>query len=343
MEFVTVVVPCRNEVDHIGMCLDSIISGDYPHALMEVLVIDGMSQDGTRAIVSEYAKQYPFLRMVDNERQTTPCALNIGIRESKGTIIVRMDAHATYCRDYVSKLLSFLHSSGADNVGGVRLSVPGGPGVIAASIACAVSHPFGVGSSLYTFDRPEPRWFDTVWGGCYRREIFDKIGLFDEQFVRNQDDEFNHRLILQGGKILLVPEVHAYYYARESLLKLWLAYYQYGYFKPLTAFKLKRILTVRQLVPSGFLLGLLTAVVAGVFMQNLWWVCEGILAAYMSLTLLVALGTMREFAWRASLVSIVVFPLIHAAYGAGFLHGIWDIWVVHRHGGFGGRVLPSSR
>lgn len=343
MKFVTVLVPCRNEADYIQACLDSIIAGDYPHALMEVLVIDGMSQDGTRPILREYSMRYSFVRMVDNERQTTPCALNVGIREAKGAFIVRMDAHATYCPDYISKLVSFLLSTGADNVGGVRISVPGRRGVVAASIACAVSHPFGVGSSLYTSTLSKPRWVDTVWGGCYRREVFDKIGLFDEQFVRNQDDEFNHRLIINGGKVLLVPEVRAYYYARTSLAKLWRTYYQYGYFKPLTAYKLMRILTFRQLIPSVFLVGLLAVVILGLLAPAFWGLTQGVVAAYAAANLIVAVSMIRQYGWAPSLFSVLVFPIIHAAYGTGFLHGCWDIWVFRRHGGLDGRAVPLSR
>lgn len=180
-------------------------------------------------------------------------------------------------------------------------------------------------------------------GGCYRREVFDKIGLFDEQFVRNQDDEFNHRLIINGGKVLLVPEVRAYYYARTSLAKLWRTYYQYGYFKPLTAYKLMRILTFRQLIPSVFLVGLLAVVILGLLAPAFWGLTQGVVAAYAAANLIVAVSMIRQYGWAPSLFSVLVFPIIHAAYGTGFLHGCWDIWVFRRHGGLDGRAVPLSR
>lgn len=343
MDFVTILVPCRDEADYIEPCLSSIIAGDYPHERMEVLVIDGMSQDRTREIVGQYSARYPFVRLLDNERQITPCGLNVGIRQAKGDVIVRMDAHATYSSQYLSKLIAQLVSSGADNVGGVRVSVPGRNGIIPAAIAIAVSHPFGVGSALYQVGSGEPRWVDTVWGGCYRKEIFARIGQFDERFTRNQDDEFNHRLILNGGKILLVPEVLAYYHARSSLLKLGRTYYQYGYFKPLTALKWRRILTVRQLVPAGFLVGLLAALLIGQWIPALLWLLVGMVALYGLANVVVAMSTIRTVPWQPALCTAFVFPIIHVSYGVGYLHGMWDFWLWRRHRRMNESSVPLSR
>lgn len=343
MDFVTILVPCRNEANYIEPCLNSIIAGDYPHERMEVLVIDGMSEDRTREIVGKFSSRYPFVRLIANERRITPCALNIGIREAKGDFIVRMDAHATYCSDYISTLIARLVSSGADNVGGIRVSVPGCDGVIPASIALASSHPFGVGSALYRMGAGGSRWVDTVWGGCYRKEIFARIGQFDERFARNQDDELNHRLISGGGKILLVPEVQAYYHARSSLRKLWRTYYQYGYFKPLTALKLKRILTVRQLVPPGFLLALLGALLLSHWVPVFRSLLIGGITLYGVLNLLVAVSMAWTAPWRPSFCTVCVFPVMHGSYAAGFLHGIWDFGLRRRHHRIEERVIPLSR
>ena len=156
--------------------------------------------------------------------------------------------------------MQLLEQSGADNVGGVCRTLPASDSAMAKAIAVGMSHPLGVGNSHFRIGcRPEDRWVDTVPFGCYRREVFDRIGLFDEELVRNQDDELNLRLIKHGGRILLSPRIVCKYFARDSLAKLWRMYYQYGYFKPLVVRKVGGVMTLRQLLPPLFVLGLIDA------------------------------------------------------------------------------------
>jgi GT2 family glycosyltransferase len=157
-----------------------------------------------------------------------------------------MDAHATCPPHYISTLVRYLHSSGADNVGGLCRTYPANEG---GAVAAALSHPFGVGSSYFRIGTVAPRWVDTVPFGCYRRDVFDRIGTFDEELTRNQDDEFNMRLLRAGGKILLIPDVVCDYVARRSLRKLWAMMYQYGLFKPLVVRKIQGVLTLYHIVP----------------------------------------------------------------------------------------------
>ncbi len=248
------------------MCLDSIIANDYPKDRLEVLVVDGMNEDGTRLVVNDYVLRYEFIRLVDNPKKITPAALNTGIRNAKGKIIMLMGVHATYPANYVSGLVSWLEVSGADCVGEILVTLPGGDSPMAQAIALALAHPFGVGSALFRIGTAKPRWVDTVAFGCYQREVFDRVGLFDEELARNQDDQFNHRLIKRGGRILLIPEIVSYYYARDSLMKLWRMYYQYGYFKPLVVRKIGKVMTAQQLIPTLFILALVgSAAVAPLF------------------------------------------------------------------------------
>ncbi len=179
----TIIVPCRNEEKHIGACLDSIIAGDYPHDLLEVLVVDGMSNDGTRSIIKKYGDRYSFITMLDNPSKIVPAALNIGITRAHGEVIVRMDAHNIYSPDYVSKCIRYLEEYRADNVGGVWITMPGARTIIAESIAIAVAHPLGAGNALYRIGSETPRFVDTVPFGCFRKELFTRIGLFDEIWV----------------------------------------------------------------------------------------------------------------------------------------------------------------
>jgi len=216
--FVSIIIPCLNEEAYIEKCLDSVIENDYPKDMFEISIIDGMSSDGTRSILESYIRKYSFVRILDNPKKITPVALNIGIKNAGGEIIIRMDAHSTYEKDYISKCVKYLNEYNADNVGGIWVTVPGKDSLLAKAIAFSLSHRFGVGNAHYRIGlSQEPKWVDTVPFGCFRREIFDKIGLFDENLHRNEDIELNKRLQKADGKILLVPEIVIYYYAKSDL------------------------------------------------------------------------------------------------------------------------------
>lgn len=342
LPFVSIVIPVRDEERFIGPCLDSIIANDYPKERIEILVVDGMSRDRTRAIVEDSARGYSFIRLLINPKKTTPAALNTGIKSASGEIVMRMDAHCTYPPDYISGLVSWMDRTGADNVGGVCVAVPANSSAIAQAIAIAVSHPFGVGSSYFRIGSREPRWVDTVPFGCYRRELFDRIGLFDEELVRNQDDEMNARLVNRGGRILLVPNIAARYYGRESLGKLWRMFFQYGYFKPLVVRKVGRIQTFRQVVPVAFVLSLgITGLLSPLF-PLLAWLFGAIVLSYAVVD--VGCSTIAAFrqGLRCVLVLCAVFPVLHLSYGLGFLKGTLDLLILRRKQvGFAERTLIS--
>ena len=248
----SIVVPCRQEATAIRPFLESILENDYPQDQLEVLIVDGMSDDGTREVVEAFARQHPRIRLLDNPEQITPCALNIGIRQAKGQIIMRMDAHYEYPPDYISTLVDWLGRSGVDNVGGMVVMHPANDGPLARAIAAAVAHPFGIGNAYYRIGASQPRRVDTVPFGCYRREVFDRVGLFDEELVRNQDIELNLRLIREGGSILLVPGVVIAGQARQSFSKLVRTYFQYAYFNALVVRKLGRMMSLRHGIPGLF-------------------------------------------------------------------------------------------
>ncbi len=316
---VTVLVPCRNEAAHIAECLDSLIGADHGADGLEVLVVDGMSDDGTRAVVTEYAHRHPAIRLLDNPRRITPTALNIGIRAARGRVIVRADAHVLYPPDYVRRLVAALEEWQADNVGGVLATIPNGDGAIPRAIALAMAHPFGVGNSYFRIGAPKPRWVDTIAFFCCRRETFDRVGLFDEDLLRAQDAEFNARLVAHGGRILLLPDVVARYYARATLGQVARMFYQYGYFKPLMARKVGRFVTVRQVVPAGFVASLgLTALLAP-WVPGAGLLCAVIAGAYAAAVGVVSARASRRLGMRATLALTVVFPVVHLSYGVGFL------------------------
>jgi glycosyltransferase involved in cell wall biosynthesis len=328
---VSIIIPCRNEEMFIGKCLESIIANDYPKEKLEVLVIEGISEDKTKEIVNKYAKRFSFIKLLSNLKKIIPAALNIGIQNANGDIIIRMDAHNVYSKDYISKCVKYLTEYNVDNVGGIWVTLPGNNTIVAESIALALSHPFGVGNAYYRIGLKEPKFVDTVPFGCYKREIFDIIGLYDEDLIRNEDDEFNNRLIKNGCKILLVPDIVSYYYARETLAKLWKMCFQYGYFKPLVAKKSGVILTWRQLIPVLFVGSLITACILLFFSKSFIFLFLLILFSY----LITNIGVSLSIAFKKGLKHIfslpIVFSTLHFSYGYGYLVGIWDFILLKKY------------
>lgn len=216
---VSVVIPCRNEIMYIARVLESILDQNYPKEQMEVIVVDGMSIDGTVDILKEYQNKYSFIKYLENEMQVTPNAMNIGIRNATGDVVVRMDAHSIYPKNYISRLVEWLIWLDADNVGGSLITKPARDTLEAKAIAHAMSHPFGVGNAYFRLGVNNPKQVDTVPFGCYWRKVFDKIGLYDEDLVRGQDNELNSRLEQKGGKIFLVPDIKTEYFPRDTLKK----------------------------------------------------------------------------------------------------------------------------
>jgi len=319
---VTIILPCREEQDFIEGCLTSILKNRYPRECLEILVVDGMSRDRTREIVYRIAKLEPCVKLVDNPKGVVPAALNLGIEKARGEVVMRMDAHVEYPPDYVPRLVEWLQRTGADNVGGCCVTRPSGDSAVASAIASALSHPFGVGNSRFRLGTSTVRLVDTVPFGCFPRAVFDRVGLFDEDLTRNQDDEFNHRLNRSGGKVMLVPDVVSYYYARPSLRKLAGMFYQYGYFKPLVNRKVGSILTMRQLVPAAFLSSVVLLGLLSFFIPGPPILLLGILTTYVAVCLGVACWAMAHHGFSVGLAHVLVFPTIHVSYGFGYLRGI---------------------
>lgn len=332
VKFVTVIIPCRNEEKFISKVLENVLNQNYPSGNIEVFVVDGESEDNTAEIVREYSAKYPFIRLLNNPHQFVPQALNMAIRESKGEVIIRMDAHSLYPNDYFSKLVTALFQSGADNAGGMWITEPGDESKEAAAIALATSHPFGIGNARYRLGASEQIFVDTVPYGCYRREVFDRIGYFDEQLLRNQDDEFNGRLIANGGRILLLPDVKIRYFARKNIALMAKMFYQYGLFKPLVNIKLGKPATIRQLFPPALVLGLIGSFVIGLFITLIFQLFIVVFALYSAMVLYFSIVVGKNSQLIIQLIKI--FPSIHFSYGWGYLKGIWRfmIWRKHKSG-----------
>lgn len=322
--FVSIIIPCRNEEKFIGKCLDSIIAQDYPKDRLEILVVDGMSDDGTRAIVEGYTDRYSFVKLVNNPKKITPSALNIGIRCAKGEIIVRMDAHAEYPQTYISTCIEYLDKMGADVVGGPVITKPGADTLIAKSIALATSHPFGVGNSKFRTSK-QKGYVDTVPFGAYRRDVFKKVGLFDERLVRNQDNELSSRIIDSGGKIYLTPELTAYYYNQSTISGLLKQALRTGMWNIVTIKIKPAAFRWRHFVPFLFVTALLALGFLAQLHSGTQFAFFALVGLYGSVAGLSSIQIGIREGMKYTWILPVVFFLYHICYGFGTWAGIMKL------------------
>lgn len=315
----TVVMPVRNEGAFLRRSLAAVLSQDHPPELLEVIVADGMSDDETRPIVREMMARHPQLRMVDNPARIVPAGMNRAIREARGEVIVRVDGHTMVAPDYVSQCLAALQRSSADCVGGPMRSR--GEGRFGEAVAAATSSRFGVGGARFHYAQGE-EWVDTVYLGAWRRRTFDRIGLFDEEMVRDQDDELNYRLLDRGGRILLSPKIRSSYTVRGTPASLWGQYFQYGFWKVRVAQKHPRQIRPRQLAPPLFALSLVVSAAVAWASSDAVRLWGSVPLAYGVATLAASLAVARGAGWRILPWLPLAYATMHLSYGFGFLAGL---------------------
>jgi glycosyltransferase involved in cell wall biosynthesis len=217
--FVSVIVPVRNEERYIRECVSSLVKQTYPTENYEIIVVDGRSSDKSREIVDELSRESRHLYCIDNPAGTAPAAMNIGIRHAKGDVIIRTDGHNFYPEDYIENCVKYLAKTGADNVGGPWMTVPADNSLGARLVAAMLSNPFGVGDSRFRIS-PEEGFVETVPFGAFRREVFDRVGMYNEKLVRNQDNDLNARIRSAGGKIYQTPALQTTYHPVAGFLQL---------------------------------------------------------------------------------------------------------------------------
>ncbi len=323
---ISVIVPILDEAAYIRHFLHCLLQQDYPRDKTEIILVDGGSTDGTLQILQQTAAVRPELKLLHNPRKFVPHALNIGLDHAAGEIIIRMDAHAIYPSDYLSSLVYWLQATQADNVGGIWQTRPGTPEPQATGIALALASPFGVGNAAYRIGASLPVEVDTVPFGCYKKEVFQRFGRFDPDLHRNQDDEFNARLIQAGGRIMLIPQIKIDYYARSSLKSLASKMYQYGYFKPLVNKKLGRPATWRQFAPPGLVMSLTFIFFLSLLLSTARYALIGLCLLYV---LFLVLGTLHARPARISSAAwtLLAMAVMHFSYGCGYLLGVWQHWL----------------
>lgn len=317
---ISVILPVRNEERYIRACVASVFSQDYPAELMEVLFVDGCSQDRTVELLRGMAKEHPQIRVYNNPNKTVPYAMNIGIRESTAPVIVRLDAHAEYPPDYIRLSVEALLSRDCENAGGVFETR--GRGFMGEAIAEMLKTPLGVGNASYRLS-DQAGYVDTVPFGCFRRELFDRIGGFDERLTRNQDNELNYRIRKSGGKIWMDPRIRVLYYCRDTLRGIMRMGYMNGKWNVITTALVPGAMGMRHFVPLAFVVCTAVGLLGLLFGNPVLSVLLGLMwGAYLFLDGFYSWTIAKEKGLRFLPVEFILYPAFHFAYGAGSLAGI---------------------
>jgi len=323
-------MPIRNEADFIERAIKSILTNDYPAQKMEVLVVDGMSDDGTRETVRRLSQADGRIRMLDNPKRIVPTAMNLGLKAAKGELFIRIDGHAEIPRDFIANSVQCLAEH-------PETWVAGGPIKTVAdtytgqAIAAAMRSPIGVGNSRFRLADYEG-WVDTLAFGVHHKWVVDKVGCFDEELVRNQDDDFNLRIILAGGKIWMSKAIQSTYFSRGSLRTLWRQYFQYGFWRIRTLQKHGRPAGIRQVVPLVFILSLLLLGLGGLFWKPLAVLLVAEIILYVLALAIGALDVGRKSGWQYAPIAPLIFALLHFGYGLGSLWGAVRFCLLRGHG-----------
>ena len=327
----SVICTIYNEERYIVQCIESILAQDYPKENLEVLFVDGMSGDKTREMVKGYAEKYPFIHLLDNPERIVPYAMNRGIKAAKGDIIMRLDAHASYTRNYFSALVNALNTLGADNVGAVCRTDVLNKTPKSLAIKEVLSNKFGVGNSAFRVGVDKVMEVDTVPFGCWRREVFDKYGLYDVRLVRNQDIELNKRILRGGGKIYIIPDTYCTYLARETFRGLAKNNYGNGKWNILTVFYTKQFdsLSLRHFIPLFFVLSLLLPLFLSLIYMPISLLAVISVVLYLGMITAISL----KLALRKHLnifYLLCAYGVLHLSYGCGSFMGMCKLPFLER-------------
>lgn len=316
--FVSIVMPVYNEEKYIVNCIDSLLQQDYSQNLMEWIFVDGMSSDNTKQLIQQYIEKYPLLiKVYDNPKKTVPYAMNIGISNAKGKYIIRLDAHADYSKNYISKCVHYLNTTNADNVGGIAETKS--CGTVGNAIAKMLSSKFGVGNSQFRTNG-ESGYVDTVPFGAFRREVFEKYGGYDERLTRNQDNEMNYRIRKNGGKIYLANDIHLSYYCRDSIKGIVDMAQKNGMWNVITMKLCPGSMGIRHFIPLTFLLSLIFLPIFSLLFKPILYLFGIEIALYLILDAYFSIKQAES--GKEFLLLFILFPVFHITYGVGSIRGI---------------------
>ena len=325
----SVICPVFNEEKYIEACLASIERQDYPKNDLEVLFVDGMSTDRTREIITSYSEKHSYIHLIDNPQRIVPCAMNKGITMAKGDVIMRLDAHASYELNYFSSLVRRLDELNADDIGTVCKTDVLNKTPKTLAIREVLSNRFGVGNSVFRTGVDKIKQVDTVPFGCWKREVFEKYGMYNEKLVRNQDIELSKRIIRGGGRIFIIPDSFCTYYARETFVALAKNNYANGKWNILTVYYTKEFnsLSIRHFIPLLFLLSLLLPLLLGFF-----WLPFALISVTSLFCYGMLLGSVSFRLARTKGLSFFLlmqsFIVLHLSYGWGSLAGCFNYFFI---------------
>lgn len=316
---VSVIVPLRNEEKYIDKCIQSIFNQDYALKNIEVIFVDGLSQDKTQEIILSYNKIYPqIIKLLKNENKTVPHAMNIGIKNSIGKYIMRLDAHSEYPNDYISKCISTIEKYDVDNVGG--LVITKGSGFIGDIFSKVLSSKFGVGNSGFRTNSSSG-YVDTVPFGTFRREVFEKYGFYDERLIRNQDYELNYRIRKNGGSIYLNSDIKLTYYCRNTIHEIIKQSYNNGKWNVFTYKMCPGSMSLRHFVPLIFVSSIIILSMLCFFNRIFEYILTFEMLVYFSLNAIFSLKLASDV--KQMTVLIILHVIFHITYGIGSLIGLF--------------------
>ncbi len=319
-EFVSVIIPMYNAACYVGRCLRSVLEQDYPAEKVEIIVVDGVSTDSSAAVVRNFMREHPRVRLRSNPMRRVCHAFNVGIRDSKGDVIIFVGCRGVLAPDFITKCIENLRNvKEAAVVGGVVGL--GHNSFMDRAIGLALSSPFGVSTARYRY-AAKPQFTDTVQFGAYRREIFDRVGLADEDMVFADDDELNWRIVKAGKKIFMNPEIKFLYYPRDSVGALFKQYFGYGRGRAMAVRKHPDRLSIKHLIPSAFVLFLVFGLLLSLLVHGFWMAYASLLGLYAALSLFSSAKIAAREGRKLFVVLPILFFTIHTAYGLGFLREI---------------------
>ena len=325
---ISVIVPCRNEVENITECLDAIFNSELDeNDQLEVILVDGLSDDGTVELLEAYQQQDRRLKLIQNKARVTPVAFNLGVLAAKGEFVQIIGARQIISSDYLKKAKATLNENediwcvggAVENVYQTEES---------KIIGLAMGSTFGVGGGNFRILK-ESAYTDTVGTPMYKKEVFKNIGLFNESLLRNQDDEFNFRLTKSGGKIYLIADITIKYYVRASIKNLFRQYYQYGYWKVFVNKMHNTITTYRQLFPVVFVVGLILGLITSFLIPFLWFFYVSVVLIYLFCCM--NFGIKSGSSFKQGLKIAKIFPVLHLSYGWGYLIAIFKFLIFRKN------------
>jgi glycosyltransferase involved in cell wall biosynthesis len=330
--FISIIIPCRNEEVFISKCLDSLIANDYPTDRIEIFVIDGLSTDNTLTIIQDFLYKFPFIKLISNPKKIFPAAINIGIHHSMGDLIFIAGAHATYNENYISKCVENSLKNNADNVGGVIKTVPDRSDLMGSLISFVLSNPFGVGNSKFRTGSMDILEVDTVFGGCYKKEVFQKYGLFNESLISTSDYEFNKRIKKHGARILLIPDIEVTYFTRSSIQKFIKNNLRNGFWAIYPIALTKNLpVSLRHFIPLVFVLSMILLLALSLKWSFFLLVLLALMIIYLLSSLYFSLSS-SGIKYYLVLFLPVLFFILHLSYGLGSLWGAIRVIVLKING-----------